>query len=200
MKAAIVLLADPETQNIARRAVFELNSRYGVPFYASLLPSHVSLKQPFSFEDIDALEGYFDTLAEATPPFEITLKRFYCETWSGYGILGIQVVETRELRAIHNRLNEELKRVVKDPRANFDGEEYRFHMTIEMGKVEGERDPFQAYYQQISRKDFELRFTACELGMFIYDESASPGPGSFTHYRTKPLRGNAKAEKYFGYI
>ena len=53
MKAAIVLLASTPIQNFIRRIVFELNANYGAAFFASLLPSHVSLKQPFAFEDMD---------------------------------------------------------------------------------------------------------------------------------------------------
>ena len=94
MKAAIVLLANTPIQNFIRRIVFELNAKYQVVFYASLLPSDVSLKQPFAFEDMDVLEKYFDALTARTPPFDLLLDRFYCEEWAGFGILGLNVVET----------------------------------------------------------------------------------------------------------
>lgn len=187
MQAAIVLLAGSHVQNYARRMVFELNTRFGVPFFAAQLPAHVSLKQPFVFEDMAALEGYFDAFAAQIAPFEITLDRLYCETWNGYGILGLNVVETPALRALHNRLNAELPAVVQDARANHDGSGYRFHLTIEMGKLSG-ADPFQALYDQQPDPRVNLRFTARELALFFYPHP--PGPdASFITYRVQPLGG-----------
>jgi hypothetical protein len=60
MKAAIALLANREIQNYARRIVFDLNRKYGIRLLASLLPAHISLKQPFSFDSMEKLEKYFD--------------------------------------------------------------------------------------------------------------------------------------------
>jgi 2'-5' RNA ligase len=187
MKAAIVLLSDDAVQNYTRQFVYQLNTRWGVPFFASLLPSHVSLKQPFTFENIDALERFFDSFAASIQTFEITLDGLYAETWSGYGILGMNVVETPELRALHNRLNAELPRVVKDAGAAHDGAEYHFHLTIEMGKVDG-IDPFQALYQEISDDCINLKFTARSLAMFFYPQR-NELDSTFITYRVQPLGG-----------
>lgn len=75
MKAAIALLADYRVQNFARRVVFDLERRHGIGFLGSLLPAHVSLKQPFEFEDMGKLEAYFDALAASIQPFEIAFDR-----------------------------------------------------------------------------------------------------------------------------
>jgi len=185
MKAAIVLLADVAVQNYTRQFVYQLSTRWDVPFFASLLPSHVSLKQPFTFENIDALERFFDSFAASIQPFEIALDGFYAETWSGYGILGLNVVETSELRALHNRLNAELPGVVKDASAAHDGAEYHFHLTIEMGKVNG-ANPFQSLYDEIPEKHRKLKFTARELAMFFYPQR-SEFDTTFINYRVHPL-------------
>jgi hypothetical protein len=191
MKAAIVLLADQPVQNLARRMVFELNTRYDVPFFASLLPSHVSLKQPFAFEDMDVLETYFDGLAARIAPLEITLDRLYCETWSGYGIIGMNVVETPRLRALHDQINEELTGLFRDTRAPHDGSGYHFHLTVEMGKL-GETNPFGLYYDGLpGDKRLDLRFTARELGLFFYPERGGE-TGSFITYRVQPLAGGTQ--------
>ena len=187
MKAAIVLLSDCAVQNFTRKFVYQLSTRWSVPFFASLLPAHVSLKQPFTFENIDALEGFFDAFAASIRPCEIALDGVYLETWSGYGILGMNVVETPELRALHNRLNAELPGVVKDAGAAHDGAEYHFHLTIEMGKVEG-LDPFQALYREIADKHIQLKFTARELAMFFYPQRNELDT-TFVTYRVHPLGG-----------
>lgn len=73
MKAAIALLADCQVQNYVRRMVFELEQAIQIKLLASLLPAHISLKQPFSFENMDRLESYFDALAAQIAPFQIAL-------------------------------------------------------------------------------------------------------------------------------
>jgi hypothetical protein len=63
MKAAIALLSDFPIQNIARKMTYAIHQRAPIQFFGSLLPAHVSLKQPFSFESIDALETWFDSFS-----------------------------------------------------------------------------------------------------------------------------------------
>ncbi len=187
MKAAIVLLSNSAIQNFIRRMVYELNARYQTEFFAALVPSHISLKQPFVFEDMDVLERYFDGLAAQIAPFEITLGRVYYEEWSGSGILGLDVVETPRLRALHERLNLELSQLFVDTHANHDGDAYHFHMTIELGRVSAENG-FKAYFDALPDKAVNLRYTVTELAMFYYAGDVIK-PGSFIHYRTQPLTG-----------
>ena len=187
MKAAIVLLANAPIQNFIRRIVFELNAKHQVPFYVSLVPSHVSLKQPFTFEDMDGLEHYFDTLAASIPPFDLRLDRFYSEEWAGFGILGLHVVETPFLRGLHNQLNEELSHLFKDTRAAHDGSEYRFHMTIEMGNLAG-TNPYQVYFDGLRSPQVDFTYRVKELALFYYADEANAG-GTFINYRVMPLSG-----------
>jgi hypothetical protein len=102
MKAAIALLANNQVQNYARRIVYELERESRIDFMGSLLPAHVSLKQPFAFEEMSRLESYFDLLAAQIRPFQIVLDEIYYTEWEGYGILRINVVETDVLRELHN--------------------------------------------------------------------------------------------------
>lgn len=185
MKAAIALLTDHKVQNYARRIVYDLNRQYGIGFLASLLPAHVSLKQPFSFESMERLEGYFDALAASITPFEIELDKVYHTGWSGFGILGLNVVETSALRELHNRISRELAELFEDASAPHDGEGYHFHLTIELGKVEGE-DVFKRYYDEMSVKQVDLRFTARDIALFYYSDLAV---GAYTTYKVLGLGG-----------
>jgi hypothetical protein len=184
MKAAIALLADYQVQNFARRVVFDLERRCGIGFYGSLLPAHVSLKQPFEFEDMGKLEAYFDVLAASIQPFEITFDRFYHSAWAGYGILGLNVVETATLRGLHSRIVDDLKGLFADPTAAHDGAGYHFHLTIELGQI-AEADVYQQYFDSLPDKQVALRCTARELALFYYAGEARPG--SFMVYRVLPL-------------
>ncbi len=188
MKAAIALLADFQVQNIARRMVFELSQKAELEFLASLLPAHVSLKQPFTFESMDALEAWFDALARSTAPADIRLDSIYYSEWDRYAIIGLHVVETPILRALHNRINAELKGIVRDPTAAHDGEEYRFHLTVEMGNVTG-ANPYKAFFQSLPETKLFLTFQATPLGLFYYSDRPITS-GSFILYRVMPLGGS----------
>lgn len=185
MKAAIVLLADHTTQNFARKIVLALDQKYQIDFFGSLLPAHISLKQPFAFESMQKLENYFDALAASVSPFMIELDEIYYTGWNGYGILGMNVKETATLRELHNRLNCELGELFRDTSAPHDGDEYHFHMTIELGKTE-QANPYQAYFDGLADKQVNLAFLATEMALFYY---TGQDHLSFFNYKVLPLTG-----------
>jgi len=188
MKAALAVLADYQVQNLARRMVFELSQNYEMEFFGSLLPSHVSLKQPFAFESMDRLEAWFDSLATRTAPFEVELDAIYYAEWDQVGFLGFNVAETPTLRALHDQINRELTEVVEDPSAPHDGEEYRFHLTMELGPV-ADINPYKTYFEGLVTKGVKLSFRAEHLALFYYADRPITS-GSFILYRMMPLSGS----------
>jgi hypothetical protein len=165
--------------------VYTIRQRAALRFFGSLLPAHVSLKQPFTFENMDVLEAWFDSFCKQVAPFKVELDHVYYDQWDEYAIVGLSVRETATLRALHNQINSELKSVVNDPSAAHDGDEYRFHLTIELGPV-GTTNPFQEFYQSLPEKQVELSFTAQYLALFFYPEKTIE-PGSFICYKVLPL-------------
>jgi 2'-5' RNA ligase len=184
MKAAIAILADYRTQNFVRRIVFELEQAYQVDFLASLLPAHISLKQPFTFESMERLEGYFDSLAAQIAPFQIELDEIYNTDWEGYGILGINVRETETLRDLHNQLNRELSELFVDTSAPHDGVGYHFHMTIELGKVE-DQNAYLDYFGRLESRTVKLAYQAKQIALFYYPDHQR----SFICYKVLPITG-----------
>jgi hypothetical protein len=187
MKAAIALLSSYHVQNVARRVVFEISQRANVEFLGSLLPAHVSLKQPFTFEDMDVLEEWFESFSKKVQPFQIQLERFYYGSWDDYAILGLEVLETPTLRGLHEQINRQLKGVVIDQSAPHDGDEYRFHLTIELGRV-GSVNPFKDIYDSLPEKNVDLSFTAEHMALFFYPYEPIEA-GSFICYKVLPLTG-----------
>jgi 2'-5' RNA ligase len=185
MKAAIAILADYPIQNLTRRMVFEMSQLGELEFFGSQLPAHVSLKQPFTFENMDQLEAWFDSLAARTDPFEITLDSVYYTEWNAYAIVGFDVVETPNLRNLHNQINQELTAIVADPSAPHDGDEYQFHLTVEMGKTETV-NPYKSFYESLPQKRVDLPFWATHLAMFFYTDRPII-TGSFMLYRTMAM-------------
>lgn len=185
MKAVIVLLADYETQNKIRKVVFELDSKYGIDFLAARLPAHISLKQPFNFENMDTLEKYAEQLAANLAPVKIEPGEIYYADWGNSGILGINIKETKMLRSLHEKLNRELAELFINTSAPFDGDEYKFHITIEMGATVS-KNPYKEYFERLNEKKVIEPFTAKSIGIFY----AGSDPTSFINYRIIPLRGN----------
>lgn len=188
MKAAIALLADHHVQNVARKMVYEIYRRSAVRFFGSLLPAHVSLKQPFTFEDIEVLEDWFAAFSRQVALFRIELDRVYYDGWDDYAIVGLHVRETPILRALHNQINQELKHVVHDASAPHDGDDYRFHLTVELGRV-GATNPFKQFYDSLPEKQVQLSFVAEYVALFLYP-SEPIEPGTFICYKVLPLSGS----------
>jgi hypothetical protein len=185
MKAGIGILADHAAQNFTRKIVFALAQEHPIDLLASIHQAHISLKQPFTFESMKRLEAYFDSFAESVVPFRIELDKIYYTQWGEYSILGLNVKETPILRGLHDRLNQELTAVVLDPTAPHDGEDYRFHMTIEMGVPVG-GDPYRAYFDRLTDKRVDLSFLAEEIALFC---STDEDNLSYFNYKVLPLAG-----------
>jgi 2'-5' RNA ligase len=175
-------------QNFARRIAVRLCAEKGLPFYAAALPSHISLKQPFTFDDFDRLDAFCDRFAASVAPFELPLDRFYLFDGGDFGVLGLKVVETPILRGLHERLNMELAQTFADPRAAFDGTDYRFHLTIEIARDARNLNVLREEIMELVETTVDLRFTARELGVFFYPDDTL-APGSFVVYRVLRLGG-----------
>lgn len=190
MKAAIALLSDYHVQNVARKMVYQVSQRADIKFFGSLLPAHVSLKQPFTFDDMEALEDWFDSFSKQIEPFRIDLERVYYDGWDDYAIIGFDVLETPTLRNLHNQINAELKDLFLDPTAPHDGDEYRFHLTIELGKV-GDTNPFNQVFEALPEKNIQMSFMAESIALFFYADKMIE-PGSFICYKVLPLTGSTR--------
>lgn len=188
MKAAFALLANHVIHNLVRKLSWEIHQKYDTGTRHASLPPHVSLKQPFGTADLPALENYMVELAGSIEPFEMTLTELkvipVSSAGTAYGLLWIDVEETPELRNLHNRLNDELNQRFGHTPADFDGEQYHFHMTVMMG--DQSVDVYRKFYSEIPDPGINLRFTARELAMFVYDEPMGP-TGEYLCYKILPI-------------
>ena len=188
MKAAFAILADLKTYNFVRKLAWNIHFRYRTGTIDARLPPHISLKQPFVAADLDGVEEYMDELAPAIDPFEVELTRLELRsiTHQGrdYGLLWIAVEENPTLRALHNKLNQELSQRFGDARADFDGPEYLFHMTVMIGGQA--TDVYRAAFAEIANQEVNLRYSVRELAMFVYDEPMGPH-GEYLTYKILPI-------------
>ena len=188
MKAAFALPANMEVHNLVRKLSWEMHQKYRTGTRHVSLPPHVSLKQPFGVSDFSALEDYMHELAGSIEPFEVALSELQVVPISfggtEYGILWIDVEESEELRGLHNRLNEELDQHFGNTQADFDGDDYHFHMTVMIGG--GPPDIYRMFLSQVADLKVNLRFPVKELAMFVYDEPMGPN-GEYLCYKILPI-------------
>jgi 2'-5' RNA ligase len=161
MKAGLALLADRTVANAVNRLAWDVHARWQVGVAARCYPAHISLKQPFELgERLADMEAYTASFASSLAPLPITLDTLF--VWDT--VLGIDVRETAALRALHNRLNRELPPIFGDVRADHDGDEYHFHMTVALGGADAAT--YAAAHAACAPLPLPATFMAAELGLF----------------------------------
>ena len=188
MKATFALLANNEIHNLVRKLSWDIHRKYRTGIDVTRLPPHISLKQPFDISALNLLEKYMTELAKSVTPFEVELTELQLidATIEGLdtGILWLDVQETKILRQLHNRVNEELTVRFGDVHAAFDGPDYHFHMTVAIGG-----QPFETYqkiYDEFQTCLKDIRYTVQELVMFVYDEVFTMNTG-YMAYMILPI-------------
>ena len=189
MKATFVLLANPEIHNFVRKLSWDIHQKYRTGTRHISLPPHISLKQPFAITDLPALEKYMAELAGSIQPFEVSLGEIQIvpipfDKFTEYGVMWANITETKLLRGLHNRINDELNQRFGDTSAMFDGEKYHFHMTIMMG---GQLlDIYRKFQDELSFSSVNMSYTVREMAMVLYDEPMGP-QGDYLCYKILPL-------------
>lgn len=151
--------------------MLEAHKKGDLGFEMARLPHHVSLKQPFPIDDLDEIERHFDEFASTLNP--ITVKLTEVALWPskvfGYdsGVMVIKAEKTKELFDLHKRLNKELEERYGSCPAEFDGDDYTFHMTVAIGGKPFEN--YQRTYDLLVKKEYHEEVKFDQLGLFYYD-------------------------------
>jgi 2'-5' RNA ligase len=188
MRTAIALLVDDELRN--RLASFTLRCRdYGFSLNVLRLPAHVSLKQPFMVHDFERFERYFEQFARQTEPQPLKLDGFILWGDAEQGVVVARVAASSRLRQLHAQLNAELEQQFGGTHADFDGEDYEFHLTVAIGALRADLLP-QLQNDIPAWKLNEITVSS-RLAMFIYEESTRPDPllgvREYGTYKVLPL-------------
>lgn len=184
MKATIVLVANNQTSNMASKLLLDANKISGLGYEMTRLPFHVSLKQPFTINNLNNFENFFDEYSKTIEPVSIHFQELIAWENSvfGYesGVLVLKAEKTKQLSAMHQELNIKLEENFGVCNAGFDGDAYQFHMTIAIGGK-----PYSEYEKVLSElKKKDLDFTAVfnELALFCYDND-NIEPGTYYCYK-----------------
>ena len=188
MKAGFVLLFDHTIHNLLRRLAYELHRDYQLGFHGALIPPHISLKQPFQIDDVDAVEAYFDAFAAGIQPFDVALDGVEVLPETGpnntISLVWMAVRESPLLRSLHNQLNAELATRFANTAADFDGAAYRFHATIATGGQPAE--VYRRIAAELQQPALPHSTPIREI-MMCYVDDDSFAPGTYITYKTLPL-------------
>lgn len=180
MNVAFAILGDDRMHNLARDYALKIHARYDTGLIASMLPPHITLKQPFAVKNLAELarvERYFRRFVGKISPFSVELSGL---NLFDTGVLFWDVGHTRKLMGLHLDLLTGLKkRFFITPVLHEGGDTYHFHCTISYGGAS------PAVYKKILRKygreDIRYRFTVSKLAVFVSpDDNCRPGT-YFTH-------------------
>jgi 2'-5' RNA ligase len=166
LKVAFALLPDRELANRVSAAALAAHGATGGRLRWPRMPSHLSLTQPFAIESLPPVERYFDQLAKELEPIVVTLGGIEIQPPSANGpeaVVWVGVRACPALLEVHERLQRDLGAVVTDASAPFEGDGYRFHMTLGFLPA-----------ANLTSSDHLPQFegavaTLGELGMFLYD-------------------------------
>jgi 2'-5' RNA ligase len=189
MRTAIALLVDDDFAN--RLTPFTLRCRdYGFNLRALRLPAHVSLKQPFVVNDFEQFEEYFKEFAGRGEPQQLKFDGFVFWGDAEEGGIAAHIVESTRLRQLHSQLNAELEQAFGETQADYDGDAYRFHLTVAIGACHA--DVLSKLHADVANWKLDEITLSSRLAMFIYEESARTdslyGVREFGTYNILPLR------------
>jgi len=189
-RVAIALQPPDDVRHQMARLTMRCHS-YGFSLRVLRLPAHISLKQPFVVDDFENFERYFDRLASRIERQDLRFDGYRFWGDADEGVVAVHVEPNRRLRELHALLNDELTEQFGDVRANFDGEDYEFHLTVAIGSSDAGQ--VAQLKEEIAKWTLINPIQAVELAMYIYEESARPdslyGMREYGVYKTLPLTG-----------
>jgi 2'-5' RNA ligase len=184
VKVALALLCDDVIQDAVSRLAFDCHFRSGVALDVRKVPPHISLKQPFeigeSLQELDAAVSYLQTFAARIEPSEVRFGE--CSIWPG--ILHFPIVESYWLRNAHKALNSSLNWAPNFGQADFDGHEYRFHLTVFSDRNAISETELSL---DIARHCRLEPFTPSKAAVFVYHQQSPGSEWCYLHIKTLRL-------------
>ena len=188
MKATFVLIASNEVENMARKVMLEAHRKAGLGFEMARLPHHVSLKQPFKIDNLEAVEAYFDEFVSSLGPVKVHFEEviIWPNRIFGYdsGVMVLKAEKSKELIDLHKRLNSELEERFGSSPADYDGDAYAFHMTLAIGGRSFE--DYQKAYELLDKKIYDLDTVFDQMALLYYDNDDIT-PGTYFCYKRVSL-------------
>ena len=146
-------------RNICKR----INEKYVLSEVSYTLPQHISLKTSFYFDNYKKVINYLKSILASISSLSVTITGI---SKINNGVIWFEIEETKELRNIHNLLNNELKNNYNIPLIKYDGENFKFHSTIfQDSKISDEHN--QMITELLNEFKFPIKLNIKEIDLGI---------------------------------
>ena len=124
-----------------------VNKKYLVNEQSFTLPQHISLKTSFFSDDYEKIIDFISSLYENNPKMSLIVHNI---TMLSNKVIWLDILETNQLREMHNTLNKELNNKFDISLSGFDGEKFQFHSTLFQELEENEK--FMSLYNDLKEE------------------------------------------------
>ena len=121
------LIFDKKDEDYIRKICKKINKNYSLSELSFTLPQHISLKTSFYYDNYNEIIDYLKIILSNINSLKVNIigiKKI------NNGVIWLEVENTKELRDIHNLLNDKLLNKYSIPSTNYDGENFIFHSTL----------------------------------------------------------------------
>jgi 2'-5' RNA ligase len=164
MHIGFAIIPSDEVHNYTRDIELELCDKFGLCWGLRQSP-HITIKPPFEVQELYPFIKYIDNLAANLKPFEIEICGF--NLFPELNVIYLDVRENNELRKLREGIRDDLKEKFGIKPNKFEGDEWRFHISIALKDVTKEKlQKALNYLNNKPRPSF--KFMLNTLGVFYY--------------------------------
>jgi len=161
----IAFLLGGECSRYAESLAREVSEKFGVRFVFDKLGTHITLKAPFSVEDISEVEEFLDKFSREEFPLEVSLKGF---GHFGKDVVYLDVEDSDEIYYFMNDLVAGLRKLGVSF-SEFDGVGKSLHCTIAKDLGRTFPDVWE-YLNGLKKPNFSVYFDKISLMVFDKDK------------------------------
>ena len=143
----IGLLLNEDCEKKIRDVCKDINKKYLVNEQSFTLPQHISLKTSFFSNEYKKIIEFISDLYDNEEKTSLIVQNI---TMLSNKVIWLDMLETDQLREMHNFLNKELNSKFNIPLSGFDGEKFQFHSTLFQELIENKK--IVSLYNELKEK------------------------------------------------
>lgn len=162
MEVAFSILLDSAGYNLARRYQLKILQKFQAK-EALLIGPHVTIKYAFFANDFIGVERYFDGIAQRTHSFEIELSGI--SSFEENHVVFLNIIKSEELTKIHLKVLEDLVQRFHVTKAEFEGSNLHFHITLAYKDITSET--FKSIMEDFKDESVSQKVVVKQFGLWL---------------------------------
>ena len=157
------LVFNKNDEEYIRNICKKINKKYNLSEVSYTLPQHISLKTSFYYKDYNEVIKYIKDILSNVSQLSVNVIGI---SKINNGVIWFDIEETKELRNMHNILNNELLNKYNIPFIKFDGDKFKFHSTLfQDSKISDKHDKM---IEELSKEfKFPIKLNIKEINLGI---------------------------------